>query len=157
MPTAIMKKEEKNMMIRQKLIAACACLLLAGSVRADEGTLTVRFEGLNNDKGTVRLALFNSEEAYKADREEKTMLRGASAPIQDGQSEISLPALPFGVYAFKVFHDENSNEKLDKNMLGIPKEQYAFSNNAAGEYGIPPFAEASFTFDADTTVTVLFK
>lgn len=140
-----------------RLAAACFQAALCVSTWADGGgALTIRFTGLDNDKGTVRLALFDSEASYKADDAEKSMLRGAEAPIQDGTSEIVLTRLPPGTYAFKVFHDENGNGKLDTNFIGVPREQYAFSNNARGRMGIPPFAKSSFVFDSDKTMEITF-
>ena len=41
--------------------------------------------------------------------------------------------LPAGVYAVSVFHDENMNQKLDKNFVGVPKEEYGASNNRGSE------------------------
>jgi len=54
------------------------------------------------------------------------------------------PALPDGVYAVSVFHDENMNERLDKNFMGVPKESYGASNNPKKKMGPPNFDEAKF-------------
>jgi uncharacterized protein (DUF2141 family) len=53
--------------------------------------------------------------------------------------------VPDGIYAASFFYDENGNGKLDVNFLGIPKEQYGFSNNAKGFFGPAKFAKAKFT------------
>ena len=37
--------------------------------------------------------------------------------------------LPAGNYAVQVMHDENENNKLDTNFMGMPIEGYGFSNN----------------------------
>jgi uncharacterized protein (DUF2141 family) len=52
--------------------------------------------------------------------------------------------LPAGVYAVSVFHDENMNQKLDKNFVGVPKEGYGASNNPKKKMGPPSFEEAKF-------------
>ena len=44
--------------------------------------------------------------------------------------------------------EANENEKLDNNFIGIPKEEYAFSNNARSTFGPPNFESASFTLDS---------
>jgi uncharacterized protein (DUF2141 family) len=44
--------------------------------------------------------------------------------------------LPVGRYAVAVYHDLNDNGKLDKNVLGIPKEPYGFSI-ARSPYRLP--------------------
>ena len=52
--------------------------------------------------------------------------------------------LPKGDYAVTAFLDENSNNKLDSNLFGIPTELYGFSRNARGLAGPPSFADAAF-------------
>ena len=53
--------------------------------------------------------------------------------------------VPIGEYAITLYHDENGNEKLDKNVFGIPKERYGFSNNEYGPHGSKPkFKKAAF-------------
>jgi uncharacterized protein (DUF2141 family) len=56
--------------------------------------------------------------------------------------------LPFGEYAIKIYHDENGNDELDTNFLGIPKEGVGFSNNPSARFGEPGFDEAKFVFDS---------
>jgi uncharacterized protein (DUF2141 family) len=54
-----------------------------------------------------------------------------------------------------VFHDENGNGKLDKNLVGLPKEGVGFSNTPGGRRLPPKFADARFAHDgAITTVAV---
>ena len=48
--------------------------------------------------------------------------------------------LPKGMYAVKVFHDENENKMLDLNQANHPVEKFGFSNNFFGSYSaMPPF------------------
>lgn len=60
--------------------------------------------------------------------------------------------LHYGDYAIALFQDENGNEKLDKNFVGIPTEPFAFSNNFRPKFGGPPFEKCSFSFSADKQV-----
>ena len=53
--------------------------------------------------------------------------------------------LTTGEYALAIYHDENSNGKLDSNFLGMPTEDYVFSNYATGNFGPPSFEDAKFT------------
>jgi uncharacterized protein (DUF2141 family) len=50
--------------------------------------------------------------------------------------------------------DVNRNNKMDRNFIGIPKEQYGFSNDARGSFGPPCFAEASFTVSGDMALEI---
>ena len=55
-------------------------------------------------------------------------------------------AIKPGIYAVSVFHDENSNGKLDTSFLGIPREGVGASNGARGHLGPPKFDAAAFQF-----------
>jgi len=52
-----------------------------------------------------------------------------------------------------AYHDENDNQKLDRNELGIPSEGYGFSNGATAKNGPPQFKQAAVSVGA-TTVPV---
>jgi uncharacterized protein (DUF2141 family) len=56
--------------------------------------------------------------------------------------------LPFGTYALAIYQDVNSNGKIDKNLIGIPTEPYAFSNNYKPTVKAPGFKNCSFEYSA---------
>jgi uncharacterized protein (DUF2141 family) len=63
--------------------------------------------------------------------------------------------VPAGSYAVVVFHDENDNGKIDRSVLGIPREDYGFSNNPKLLLRKPTFDEARFAVDAqDATIAI---
>jgi uncharacterized protein (DUF2141 family) len=47
-----------------------------------------------------------------------------------------------------VYHDENKNGKLDTNFLGIPTEDYGYSNNVSAWFGPPSWERAKFLFNS---------
>ena len=53
--------------------------------------------------------------------------------------------LPPGTYAVGAFHDENANDHLDTNILGLPEEGYALSNGIHPVASKPTFQQAAFT------------
>ena len=60
-----------------------------------------------------------------------------------------------GKYAFKYFHDENNDEKINTNLIGIPKEGYGFSNNAKGFFGKPSYKDVVFQLNsAEDQITI---
>jgi uncharacterized protein (DUF2141 family) len=46
-----------------------------------------------------------------------------------------------------VFHDENKDGELDTNILGIPSEDYGFSNNVSSWFGPPSWEKSKFPFN----------
>lgn len=105
------------------------------------GNLTVHFENLEKTGGTIRLALYSSPEHFMV--EEKAILHNFKI-VKTGKMEAALPNLPYGTYAFAVFQDENENNKLDTNLLGVPTEPYAFSKTSPSKWRVPKFEEVKF-------------
>jgi uncharacterized protein (DUF2141 family) len=60
--------------------------------------------------------------------------------------------VPFGQCAVLALHDENANERFDKNFLGIPKEGYGVSNGARHKLRAPRFEEALVKCDTNGTL-----
>jgi uncharacterized protein (DUF2141 family) len=104
----------------------------------------VEISGLRNDKGQVVCALHSSADGFP--KNDQKAVGHAKSPISNGHAVCEFPDIKEGTYAVSVFHDENSNGKLDTNFMGIPREGVGASNNAKGHFGPPKFAAASFRF-----------
>lgn len=135
------------MPIRTLLIAATA-LLLAAPARA--ATLTLRFTGLERN-GPVLVALFADERGFRAGRPVAVV----KAAARDGRATAAFSGLEAGDYAVKCFQDGDNNGVLSLNLLGIPQEPYAFSNNARGRFGPPGWAKAAFALRAGGTAQTI--
>jgi uncharacterized protein (DUF2141 family) len=106
------------------------------------GDLTVKIENVRNAQGSVLAALYDSEASYMKQPSARSTFKVKAIP---GEVQYVLHDLPAGKYAISVFHDENSNGKLDTNLVGIPKEGYGFSNGSGRRP--PTFEKAAFQFD----------
>ena len=131
--------------IHRALLATVLLIGLPLSASADTLTVTV-----NNIKkaGEIHVAVYDNAKAFEADRGEKG---GAAPGITEGTIQKVEPGsvtyiyeLPPGTYAIGIFHDVNLNNKMDNNFLGIPVEQFGFSNNARALFGPPDFDDAAF-------------
>jgi uncharacterized protein (DUF2141 family) len=112
------------------------------------GTILLTVVGLHNDNGDVKVGLFNSAESFTGKTKDK--FGGAIIKIQNKKAQYVFPNVPFGEYAIKLFHDENGDNKINTNFLGIPTESYGFSNNAKALFGPPSFEKAKFIVSSDT-------
>ena len=142
---------------RRRIIFSLAIILLfsadasfAPSSLAQSGgqaTIILKLTGLRSAKGQVKIAVFNSAETWLG---EQTIY--SSTINVDGQSvKWRIHDVPYGDYGVAVFHDENSNGKMDKNVLGIPLEAYGFSNNVRVTFGPPKWERAKFIVKGSTT------
>ena len=62
--------------------------------------------------------------------------------------------LPKGVYLISILLDENLNNILDKNFIGMPIEQYGFSSKEKIRFRKPKFSEGSFRFYKKTVLDI---
>ena len=110
------------------------------------GNLIINISGFPSSDGFAMVALNNSEESYKGGENEaiaKTKIR-----VVDQKAQVIFSNLPYGSYGVSLYHDENANEKMDKNAMGIPKEAYGFSNNAKGFFGKPNYKDVMFELNS---------
>ena len=49
----------------------------------------------------------------------------------------SFENLKLGNYAYRYFHDENDNNEMETNWIGMPDEEFGGSNNATSVFGPP--------------------
>ena len=112
--------------------------------------------------GTLMLAIYNNAEAFegsvvKEKRSEIGVFKGLELYLEPQDSTQLSTEIPDGEYAIAFFIDANGNKKLDKNFLGIPKEQYGFSNNAMGTLSAPTFEQAKFMVAGNTIQNIKLK
>jgi uncharacterized protein (DUF2141 family) len=119
---------------------------------ANTCTLNIHVDGFRNQKGDAGLSIFNSSDGWPEDND-KAFQHGPY-PITGTATTITVQVPP-GRYAVVVIHDENSNHKLDKNMFGIPKEGFAFTNNPKVFLTAPSFDTAAIPVACPTTETTI--
>lgn len=135
-----------------KLSVLSLCVLFFVSVehcwpqsQAAQGkVIHVEVVGMRNDKGQVSCALYSSAQGFP--KESEKAVAHVVAPISERKALCEFSGVAPGTYAISVFHDENSNGKLDTNFLGIPREGVGASNDARGHMGPPKFGAAAFQF-----------
>jgi uncharacterized protein (DUF2141 family) len=112
------------------------------------GTLTIRVENTAPGMGHLMVGIFTDEKTFP-----DVYYKGQRTAVTDRITVITFTGLPEGSYAVSVYQDSNDNGKLDKNIFGIPREKYGFSNNTDR----PNFAKCLFNFSHDMTITVKLK
>lgn len=128
------------------VLSTISALMLAAAP-AGAADLKIAVTGVASANGTIMVALYNSAETFQ-----QKPFRAAAAQAVAGTTQIEFKDLPAGDYAFSLYHDANGNGKMDANLVGVPTEDYAFSNNAMGKFGPPKFAAARFALPADGAV-----
>ncbi|AQA18624.1 hypothetical protein BST95_10620 [Halioglobus japonicus] len=128
--------------------AAIMALELAQPVQAAD--IDILVEGIREHTGQLYWTVFDTAADYQAD---SNPVIAAISRVSGDTVQVTLRGVDSGEYVVKLYHDENSNGKLDTNLVGLPREGYGFSNNA-GQFGPPSFDEAKVTVNQDTQIQI---
>jgi uncharacterized protein (DUF2141 family) len=94
-------------------------------------TLTVELKNVRPQLGgSIYMLLLDSQ-----DKTIEKVIR----PLSERNLVFTFKYLKSGSYAVRVFHDQNSNGKLDTGIFGQPVEGWGVSNDARGFMSAPPF------------------
>jgi len=119
---------------------------------AHAADLVIHVDNVKTASGQVMVALYDNAGTFL-----KQPVRAEKARADKAGTTVVFHDVAPGDYGFAVFHDTNDNGRMDKNLLGIPTEPIAFSNNAQGRMGPPDFAAVKLAVPAaglDTAVTL---
>lgn len=138
--------------MRRRFLAFVIAIAGLAQTPASAADMALVVNGVANAKGLVMIAVYGGADTFRKDGSEIAAIRLKS---RKGGVKVTLNDIPAGTYAVAVYHDENADQKLDANMLGIPSEGYGFSNDARGVMGPPSFEDAAVTLrDGAATVTI---
>lgn len=138
-------------MIRTALLTLAFAAPFAAQV-THAADLVIHVDNVKSTSGQVMVALYDNADAFL-----KYPVRAEKAKSDKTGTTLVFHDVAPGDYGFAVFQDVNDNGRMDKNLLGIPTEPIAFSNNAQGRMGPPAFDAAKLAVPAaglDTTVTL---
>jgi uncharacterized protein (DUF2141 family) len=158
----------KTRSVLAALLALCFFPFATGSIAPQDSpaaassgcTLRIHVDGFRNTRGDLGTTLFISPAGWPEDLDKA--FRHGPSPI-DATTRTAVATwqnLPPGDYGVAVIHDENSNHKLDRNFLGIPKEGFGFANNPRVLLSAPDFKDALVRVACpvtDTTIHLIYK
>lgn len=107
-----------------------------------------------NKKGKIYMAIFDDARYFPDNSTRAVVSKIVEVTAAESSKEVFVE-LPAGHYAISFFLDENGNGKMDKNLVGIPKERFGFSNNPRILTGPPNFGEAEIEVKAQKNVFTL--
>lgn len=122
------------------------------SLSSQTANLTIDIKGIANTDGYLRIGIYGSKDDFLV--EGKEFAGGQIQAVLDSVKYV-FEHIPHGNYSVAIFHDMDSNGKLNRNMLGIPVEGYGFSNEST--MGIPDFEDALFELNSDKKIIVTMK
>ena len=144
---------------RALLLSVLSCILFSHSMpvsaspAASEGncSLVIHVTGFRNTKGVLGAELFTSSAGWPEDVNKS--FRHEHFPIEGDHATARFDHIPAGKYGVVVLHDENGNQKLDRNVFLVPKEGFGFANNPHVLLAAPPIEKATIPVTCPETTT----
>ena len=115
--------------------------------------LDVHIKGVRSPKGAIAIAIYTDEKDFL---DFEKAYRYYSIPAKEKHTYV-FSNLREGTYAIAAFYDENSNDQLDTNIIGIPKEALATSGNPKNKFGPPKFKNCNFYLNSNQTIEIELK
>ncbi len=102
--------------------------------------VAIRIMGAANNQGTIKAAIHTNAKTFQSENEALLL---KSLPLEEGETVWLIPVrlLP-EKFAVAAYHDENNDQQLTMNRLGIPTERYGFTRDVRGMMGPPRFEDA---------------
>lgn len=126
--------------MQKTIITTCIVflfLLLSGFKSDGNTTLKVEVTNFENKASTkVWVSVFSEKGFLEKSIQTKSVIISGSKVIVEFD-------LPTGEYAVSTYQDVNNNGKLDRYIIGKPKEPYGFSNNVK-PFGPPNYKDCKF-------------
>nr|WP_293294523.1 DUF2141 domain-containing protein [Allomuricauda sp.] len=128
---------------KNSLLVALFPLLTGCLFHLNAQNTKIHVQGLSSPKGQIILKIFQNQEDYLKEKPFKT-LKFPKAQVLNGSLSLEC-TLPKGkLFGIVMFDDANANDKLDRNLIGIPKEGIGFSNHKMSKMKKPEFDDFKF-------------
>ncbi len=108
--------------------------------------IVIDVANLQSSRGEVYCTLYRSAKGFPT--EPRNSFKQARVRVVRKKAQCRFPSVKPGRYAVAVWHDEDGDQELDSNWIGIPKEPVGASNDAEASFGPPSFDDAVFDFRA---------
>lgn len=104
-------------------------------------TVSVDVSNITQTRGSLRIGIFREGNPFTGPKAKPDFFK--VVPITAATTQQVVVSLPAGRYVIAVYHDLNDNGKLDKNMVGYPKEPFGFSKNFRPILSAPSFEDCA--------------
>lgn len=101
--------------------------LFTGNLLFAQTDVVVDVTNLRSDNGQIIVSFFEDEEAFEDEEPSMNKVFNKSS-VRDGKMQLKF-TVPSGSYGLSFVDDENGNDELDYNFIGMPTEGFGFSDH----------------------------
>ena len=114
--------------------------------------LTLIVTNLASDDGPVIVGVYGPKNNFPDPKDQLKVYKF----VPNGKTlTAQIDDIGYGDFALAIYQDVNNNGKIDKNMIGIPTEPYAFSNNYRPKVKAPNYKNCQFCYNRDSNIVAM--
>ena len=107
--------------------------------------LTINVTNLKSKTAIIVIGLYATSNKFL---DENDQLQEYRIKPKNGKFSAKITNQKYGEFGMAIYQDVDGDGKITKNLIGIPKEPYAFSNNYKPTIKAPSFNDCKFTYSA---------
>jgi uncharacterized protein (DUF2141 family) len=140
-------------------LTASLTAMLVSPASAAASSLTVNLSGVRSQKGNIVVCLWQTQAKNFPLCSKAAAFQSSTVKANGSSVAATFQNVPSGEYAITAFHDENQDGKLNRGMMGNPKEGIAISNVTfdKSRREKPSFDQAKFTVNGAKTMSLSFN
>lgn len=141
------------------LLVGTVVSLVVPATAAAQPSLTITLSGLRSQKGNIIVCLWRQQDKGFPMCSKTAAFRQTTVAPTASTVTVGFSNVPSGEYAISAVHDENNNGKVDRGLMGQPKEGIALSNMdlSQGRRGRPSFGKTKLTVNGAKTLSLSFR
>ena len=138
----------------KKIITIATFLFVFQPVISQNLQLKIEIQNIRIPEGQIILSYYTNEETWLDEKFTDHEIKFSKESVADGKMTVAIENLEPGIYGIAFSDDENGDDKLNSNWLGIPKEGFGFSRNFKVHRRKPRWEEGKFRLERDTTIVI---
>lgn len=118
-------------------------------------TIPIIVKNIKNSKGRLSIGVFKDATSFEEEKPHKIILV-SKKDLVNGTLKSSIE-IEVGVYGLSILDDENSDYKMEYNMIGMPKEGFGFSNYYHTGFTKPNFKQFLVVINPSQKAAITFN
>lgn len=113
-------------------------------IRQTKSTFTLIIKNVQNTEATIHIGFYKVDDKFPKQGEHAFVKQ--FVPDKTGEVKVSWEDIETGEYALAIYQDVDKNDKMKTNMVGYPKEPFAFTQNFVPKMSKPKFEQCKINF-----------
>jgi len=145
----------KTKIIKRYYSVCILFLIFAFGMSVKSQNVEITLTDVRSTKGQIVVSAFTDNQSF-INNKMFMMKNFAKTNMSNGKMTVKFDIEP-GTYGFVILDDENSNNEMEYNFLGIPKEGFGFSNYIHSGFKRPNFDDFKIKINKNQNVRITIK